>query len=504
VPGATVGALIGPWAPWRPRFALLTLISDAGSEGQVWLAQERGDGQVALKIHGGADGPLVPPFDRRLLDRLEGLEALAAVMGRIEGLVRCRSPFVGPVPLPPGLAPGSHGEPDPSLPSCVYLPMELVEGQSLATLLLRMLGGDTSFSERWSLMGPLLDVGQALSAMGACEPPLVHGDVAPRNIVVMEQDGRLRGVLVDPNLMALAPGAGTQGREWFARAHEMSGSFERDETGPDWDGWLDCVALLLLREPRAAGAGELATQGERLAGLFEGDLLIADLWTAGLPGHLQQAMVTAAGRVLHPERSMYLSQVQQGVELCLDAAWGRYERGLGEILWPLSQPALELLHEMVSLEVVGELGTWLVAGAPQPQLRPRVDGTFWTDPIDAHLRDLVAPVAVELNMNDPGGRVLMSAGLLSELRPAARAIARALVHQLRIDDGPLLQGDALLTPDEWRPLRYKRDDPLGPMHFAEDWTAASSDPAELLALASGEIALRFALRVAPFNDHDDE
>jgi len=99
----------------------------------------------------------------------------------------------------------------------VYLLMEYIAGQDLETLRQQQPEKLFSWSQVKTIMAPIIAV---LTSLHGQQPPILHGDIKPANIVMPEGD--IRVVLVDVGMMkACDPGATSAANQYCYRAPEQ-------------------------------------------------------------------------------------------------------------------------------------------------------------------------------------------------------------------------------------------------------------------------------------------
>ena len=126
-PGDLAGLVVGTWPHWVPTFRLVRQLGDRGAEGTTYLAERlrrEGDSfvpsgeRIALKVFDrDAFWRDKDESSRPLAERLHDLEDLAHLLNEVPGVVRFRSPFIGPSPVPSGRA-SAAGVYAPSLDAC--------------------------------------------------------------------------------------------------------------------------------------------------------------------------------------------------------------------------------------------------------------------------------------------------------------------------------------------------------------------------------------------------
>jgi YD repeat-containing protein len=179
----------------RGRYELLEVLGEGGQGRVVRAWDHHHNRAVALKVQ-----PVVPGADRELV--LAESRMLLSLRPH-ENIPTARDDFF-------------EGDDH-------YLVMDWVSGEDLRAVLRR--DGNPGLPYAAALQA-MKDVAAALDHLHSHEPPVVHGDVKPANIVVSGGSGgeRLRAVLVDFGLAGRLSGAGSPGAtEAYASPEVYSG-----------------------------------------------------------------------------------------------------------------------------------------------------------------------------------------------------------------------------------------------------------------------------------------
>ena len=251
-PGDLAGLVVGTWPQWVPTFRLVHQLGNRGAEGTTYRAERlRREGEefvasgelVALKVFDrDAFWRDKDATSRPLHERLHDLEDLAHLLNEVPGVVRFRSPFIGPSPVPPGVVP----EPDnPRLRT--YLPMELVEGATLEQAIASLPEPEA----RHALLARLDSLAATLQGLATVRPdaPIAHRDVKPANLVLTGLDGLTLvdlGLLISPRRSVTA-GVGSFG----FMAPEQQEAARLDPASAhrvDWFGFYATAACVLTGE----------------------------------------------------------------------------------------------------------------------------------------------------------------------------------------------------------------------------------------------------------------
>jgi serine/threonine protein kinase len=251
--GDLAGLIVGPWPTWAPTFRLLGQLGDRGAEGTTYRAERlrREEDEfvpsgelVALKVfERDAFWRDTDESSRPLVERLTDLEDLAHTLSEVPGVVRFRSPFLGPVPQRPGVQP----EPDDPRRR-TYLPMELVAGPSLE----QAIGQASDSAGRRELLTRLGSLAESLRGLHDARPdaPLAHRDVKPANLI-LDGDGL---TLVDLGLLVSPQRSVTAGVGSFGFMAPEQQEAKRLEAGlahrVDWFAFVaTCASVLTGEQP---------------------------------------------------------------------------------------------------------------------------------------------------------------------------------------------------------------------------------------------------------------
>ncbi|MDB4958737.1 MAG: Response regulator of zinc sigma-54-dependent two-component system [Myxococcales bacterium] len=277
-------------------------------------------------------------------------------------------------------------------------------------------------SSVWSLMA---DVAGALAVIHAAG--LVHGDVAPANVLVVEQPAGLRGVLVD---LGLASGGGARGTPQYMAPEAFAGHVE-----PRSDLYALGATMFRLvtgRPPfEAAGLGELVQQ--IVAGASPPAV-------TGVPQPMADLIRRLLARDADARPASALAVLEELDQLAPVIATGLARRARPKVgappapaAWPGAKPIIDTLARGLGS------GVHVVAGVAASGARQLVDGALRqfqlaevahrrqaTSVIAGSLDEVAATVSARATPQD-------ARGFIQRVARAAREAAAIVVFELGDD-----------------------------------------------------------------------